>query len=149
MMILPFAFVNIHDIIFLITSVIDVFAINIIALSVIISILTLIKNTTRSITMYFTIDHNTNLEHKKYHKAPITIKIVKENFISELLLALELESANAILKMGIFASLLTGALIGMIASFNLNNFIFSIAVLSVRIATNQSLKFNTRNRYRH
>jgi len=148
-MILPFAFVNIHDIIFLITSVIDVFAINIIALSVIISILTLIKNTTRSITMYFTIDHNTNLEHKKYHKAPITIKIVKENFISELLLALELESANAILKMGIFASLLTGALVGTTASFNLNNFIFSIAVLSVRIATNQSLKFNTRNRYRH
>jgi hypothetical protein len=37
-------------------------------------------------------------------------KIAKENFIRGLLLALEFESANAILKMGVFTSILTGTI---------------------------------------
>jgi hypothetical protein len=46
-------------------------------------------------------------------------KIAKENFVKGWLLALELESTNDILKMGVFTSMLTGTI-----TFNLNNFIF-------------------------
>jgi hypothetical protein len=45
------------------------------------------------------------------------VKIAKENFVKGWLLALELESANDILKMGVFTSMLTGTI-----TFNLNNF---------------------------
>jgi hypothetical protein len=49
----------------------------------------------------------------------------KGEFIKGLLLALEFESANAILKMGVFTSIITGT----ITTFNLNNFIFFIGIL--------------------
>jgi hypothetical protein len=65
-----------------------------------------------------------------------------KSFISSLLLALELESANAILKMGIFVSNATDTISGNFttSSNNVNNFIFFVAVLTVRIAINQTLR---------
>jgi hypothetical protein len=68
--------------------------------------------------------------------------IIKKNFIRGLLLALELESANAILKMGIFTSLITQSSPSppLSSLFNFNNFIFFVAVLSLRIAINQTLR---------
>jgi hypothetical protein len=48
------------------------------------------------------------------------------------------ESANAILKMGVFTSILTGTITA--STFNLNNFIFFVGVFSVRIAINQTLR---------
>ena len=72
--------------------------------------------------------------------------MIKKNFIRGLLLALELESANAILKMGIFTSLITQSssssslLSSSSSSSNFNNFIFFVAVLSLRIAINQTLR---------
>jgi hypothetical protein len=65
-------------------------------------------------------------------------KIAKENFIKGLLLALELESGNAILKLGIFTSIMTGTITA--STLNMNNFIFFIGVLSVRIGINQTLR---------
>ncbi len=64
--------------------------------------------------------------------------IIIKNFIKGLLLALELESANAVLKMGIFALVTTNA--DHHVSQSTNNFIFFVAVLSVRIAINQTLR---------
>jgi hypothetical protein len=61
-----------------------------------------------------------------------------KRFISSLLLALELESANAILKMGLFIS--NNASNDYLSEINNNNLIFFVAVLSVRIAINQTLK---------
>jgi hypothetical protein len=61
--------------------------------------------------------------------------VLIKNFISSLLLALELESANAILKMGMFAA---GTNHGI--SDSTSNFLFFVAVLSVRIAVNQTLR---------
>jgi hypothetical protein len=61
-----------------------------------------------------------------------------KSFISSLLLALELESANAILKMGLFIS--NNASNDYLSAINNNNLIFFVAVLSVRIAINQTLK---------
>ncbi len=66
--------------------------------------------------------------------------IAIKNFIKSLLLALELESANAILKMGVFTSNITN--VDSHTSNNIDDFIFFVAVLSVRIAINQSLRFN-------
>ena len=66
-----------------------------------------------------------------------------KSFISSLLLALELESANAILKMGLFIS--NNVNNDYLSAINNNNFIFFVAVLSVRIAINQTLKrFNVK-----
>jgi hypothetical protein len=55
-----------------------------------------------------------------------------------LLLALEFESANAILKKGVFTSILTGTIRA--STLYLNNFIFFVGVFSVRIAIDQTLR---------
>lgn len=64
--------------------------------------------------------------------------IAIRNFVKGLLLALELESANAVLKMGMFALNVTNVDSHM--PQNINDFVFFVAVLSVRIAINQTLK---------
>ncbi len=110
-------FFNTQDIIFIITKTIDFFVVLIIGISAFQTII------------------------------PIVISIIKvkrkennaiKSFINSLLLALELESANAILKMGLFASGTINA--DHLISSNTNNFIFFVAVLSVRIAINQTLR---------
>lgn len=129
---MPFITFNSQDIIFLITSFIDLFAIIVIGVSVSLSILPLLKTTIKSgsVTSKFSeADQESDLTVNKR-------RIAKNNFIKGLLLALELESANAILKLGIFTSILTGT----ISTFNMNNFIFFIGLLSIRIAINQSLR---------
>jgi hypothetical protein len=85
------------------TSFIDVFAIIVIGVSVSLSIVPLLKTTIKSdsITSKFSeADQESDLMVNKR-------RIAKNNFIKGLLLALELESANAILKLGIFTSILT------------------------------------------
>ena len=69
---------------------------------------------------------------KRNKDAPI------KGFICSLLLALELESANAILKMGMF--IINNTNIDSQASQEINNFIFFVSVLSVRITINQTLR---------
>lgn len=129
---MPLITFNSQDIIFLITSFIDLFAIIVIGVSVSLSIIPLLKTTIKSgsVTSKFSeADQESDLTVNKR-------RIAKNNFIKGLLLALELESANAILKLGIFTSILTGT----ISTFNMNNFIFFIGLLSSRIAINQSLR---------
>ncbi len=129
---MPFITFNSQDIIFLITSFIDLFAIIVIGVSVSLNILPLLKTTIKSssVTSKFSeADQESDLTVNKR-------RIAKNNFIKGLLLALELESANAIMKLGIFTSILTGT----ISTFNMNNFIFFIGLLSIRIAINQSLR---------
>jgi hypothetical protein len=67
-------------------------------------------------------------------------RVPRENFIRGLLLALEVESANAILKMGVFTSSLVGIPITSSSTFSINNFIFFVGIFSVRIAINQMLR---------
>ena len=110
-------FFNIQDIIFIITKTIDFFVVLIIGISAFQTII------------------------------PVVISIIKvkrkennaiKSFINSLLLALELESANAILKMGLFATTVISA--DHIILSNTNNFIFFVVILSVRIAINQTLR---------
>jgi hypothetical protein len=78
------------------TSFIDVFAIIVIGVSVSFSIVPLLKTTIKSdsITSKFSeADQESDLMVNR-------LRIAKNNFIKGLLLALELESANAILKLG-------------------------------------------------
>jgi hypothetical protein len=68
-------------------------------------------------------------------------RAAKENFIKGLLLALELESANAILKISVFTSSLVGiSTTSSTSPFSINNFIFFVGIFSVRIAINHTLR---------
>jgi len=132
---MSFAF-NSQDIIFLITSFIDVFAIVVIGVSVSFSISPILKTIIKSnpFTSKSSEGHSDQEGDLMINKR----KIAKENFIKGLLLALELESGNAILKLGIFTSILTGTITT--STLNMNNFIFFVGVLSVRIGINQTLR---------
>ncbi len=77
-------FLNTQDIIFVITKTIDILVVLIIGISALQAIIS-------AITSVIKIKKKEN-------------NIAIKSFISSLLLALELESANAILKMGLFAS---------------------------------------------
>ena len=131
-------FSDAQNIISIITSVIDIFAIVVVAVSVFTTTLSLMKSSIAS-SLPFVIksssDRQTATENYKLRR-----RVVKENFIKGLLLALELESANAILKMGVFTSSLVGISSLSAKTFRLNNFIFFVGILSVRIAINQILR---------
>ena len=125
---------NAPNIIAIITRTIDYFAALIIGISAIQSIIPIMISLI-----------NTNKKENKNKNNNFAIK----SFINSLLLALELESANAILKMGVFVSDATGTTIDFLtplssssqsSSSNINNFLFFVAVLSVRIAINQTLR---------
>lgn len=148
---------NVQDFIFVITSIIDVFVATIVAISIFQVIIPMLKVTIKSLLF---------IDNRTFPSLPISNKRVareeedeniqdellqqkmyflKKNFIRGLLLALELESANAILKMGIFTSIISGTSSSILSADNINNFIFFVGVLSVRIAINQTLRrFNIR-----
>jgi hypothetical protein len=120
-------FFNIPNIIPIITKVIDYFVVIIISISAIQTIIPIIISFIKI--------------NKKEEKNKNNNYYIK-SFNNSLLLALELESANAILKMGIFVSNATNFATEnfMIISNNFNNFMFFVAVLAVRIAINQTLR---------
>ena len=111
----------------MITKTIDFFAVIIIGISFIQVITPIIISL---------IKVNKKEKNNKNNNYPI------KSFINGLLLALELESANAILKMGVFVSIVSDTMSynSIALSNNINNFVFFVAVLSVRIAINQTLK---------
>ncbi len=113
-------FFDAGDIISIITRTIDLFAVLIIGVSALQAMVPLITSVVRDPI-------------KRNNDVPI------KGFINSVLLALESESANAILKMAAFASIATGTT-DHLTSGNINNFIFFVAVLSVRIAINQTLR---------
>ena len=148
-----FPYINNQEFISLITSTIDIFVAIIIAVSVIQAIVPIINTIIRSIIISPITSRRQNKKDRSQAQATedkiIQQKqsMIKKNFIRGLLLALELESANAILKMGIFTSLITQSssssfslLSSSSSSSNFNNFIFFVAVLSLRIAINQTLR---------
>ena len=115
---------NISNIVSIITKTIDFFAVLIIGISAIQTIAPIIISLINS--------------NKKNQSGFFSIK----SFINSLLLALELESANAILKMGEFVSNAANTTSSNFttSSSNINNFIFFVSILTVRIAINQTLR---------
>ncbi len=135
-----FIFSDAQSIISIINSIVDIFAIVVIAVTVFTSILPLIKNVA-ALSLSFIIKSSKDRQKTTEENYLLRRRAVKENFIKGLLLALELESANAILKMGIFTSSLVGISTTLSTStFNINNFIFFVGIFSVRIAINQTLR---------
>ncbi|MBD0359600.1 MAG: hypothetical protein ICV56_02685 [Nitrososphaeraceae archaeon] len=138
---------NIQDFIFLITSTIDIFAATIIAVSTFQTIIPMVK-----VTIISTLDVRNRLpssssaqEKLVQHDSHDTKQKgywIKKNFVRGLLLALELESANAILKMGLFTSVMIELQpsLQLATIQNINNFIFFVAILSIRVAINQTLR---------
>lgn len=128
---LSFSPFNIENITFVITSIIDIIAITIIAITVIQVILYFFKYNLKSLLS----SSNSNS------------KNIKRIFISGLLLALEFEAANAILKMGVFTFLaidISSLSLSTTSDNFVNNFIIFVIVLSIRIAINQSLRFENK-----
>ena len=133
-------FSDAQRIISIINSIVDIFAIVVIAVTVFTSILPLIKNV-GALSLSFIIKSSKDRQKTIEENYLLRRRAVKENFIKGLLLALELESANAILKIGIFTSSLVGISTTLSTStFNINNFIFFVGIFSVRIAINQTLR---------
>jgi hypothetical protein len=130
-----------QSIISIITSIIDIFSIVVIAVTVFTSILPLIKSAA-ALSLSFLIKSSSDRQTAK-ESYLLRSRVVKENFIKELLLALELESANAAIKMGVFTSSLVGISTTLSTNtFSINNFIFFVGIFSVRIAINQTLRSN-------
>ncbi len=143
---------NIQDFVFLITSTIDIFAATIIAVSIFQTIIPMVK-----VTIISTLDVRNRLpssssssarekliQHDSYDTKQKGYWI-KKNFVRGLLLALELESANAILKMGLFTSIMIEmqqqpSSLQLTTVQDINNFIFFVAILSIRVAINQTLR---------
>ena len=117
-------FFDAQSIISIITSIIDIFAIVVIAVTVFTSILPLIKSTA-TLSLPFLIKSSSDRQTAKENYVLGRRRVIKENFIKGLLLALELESANAILKIGVFTSSLVGiSTTASTSTFSINNFIF-------------------------
>jgi len=132
LLLLPY--INIEDIIFTIILVIDIIAISVIAVSVI-------------QTIYFLSIYNfkTLLSSAKT-KSISNLNIIQRNFITGLILALEFEAANTILKMGVFTSPVIDKSSSTLSDNFINNFIIFVMVISIRIAIKQSLgRFNKGN----
>ncbi len=128
------SYINIEDIIFTITSLIDIIAVSVIAVSVIQTI------------YYLSIYNFKSILSSAKTKSISNSNIIQRNFITGLILALEFEAANTILKIGIFASLVKDKSSSTISDNFINNFIIFVMVISIRIAIKQSLgRFNKRN----
>ena len=128
-------YINIEDIIFSITLAIDIIAVSVIAVSVI-------------QTIYYLLIYNFKSLLSSAKTTSISnSNIIQRNFITGLILALEFEAANTVLKMGVYTSLaIDKSPSSSILSDNfINNFIIFIMVISIRIAIKQSLgRFNKR-----
>ena len=124
---LPLPYLNIEDTIFTITLVIDIIAISVIAVSVIQTIYYLSIYNFRPI---LSSSKTTSISNSN---------IIQRNFITGLILALEFEAANTILRMGVFTSLVIDKSSTTLSDNFINNFIIFVMVISIRIAIKQSL----------
>ncbi|HZL23566.1 MAG TPA: hypothetical protein VFC05_09585 [Nitrososphaeraceae archaeon] len=128
------SYINIENIIFTITSLLDIIAVSVIAVSVI------------QIVCYLLIYNFKSILSSAKTKSILNSNDIKRNFITGLILALEFEAANTILKMGIFTSLVIDKSSPTISDNFINNFIIFVMVISIRIAIKRSLgRFNKRN----
>lgn len=128
------SYINIEDIIFTITLVIDIIAVSVIAVSVIQTI------------YYLSIYNFKSILSSAKTTSISNSNIIQRNFITGLMLALEFEAANTILKMGVFTSLVIDKSSTTLSDSFINNFIIFVMVISIRIAIKQSLRrFNKWN----
>ena len=131
-----------QDFIHLITPVIDFLVVSVVAISIVQAIAPLMKVMIRNLASITNSFHHEPGFQEQDYLFKHNYCIAKKNLVRGLLFALELESANAILKMGIFTSFFvdTSSLTGTSSGNIVSNFVFFLAVLSVRIGINQGLR---------
>jgi len=126
------------DILVVITQILDIFAVTIVAISVFQAIVfSTLKRSSFPFSYFF--NHSGNQD-KIRNDSKIQVSKVStctRNLIGGLLLALEFESASAIIKLGIFMT--NATLLDPIGN-NINNFLFFVSILTLRIIINQSLR---------
>ena len=146
-------FPTLYNFIQLVTQLIDIMAIAIVLISIVQAIKPflsyIIRATFRTSSQISIgdVDNNTNTS-KGAEKRLMTgngYNSSKNSFVKGLLLALELESANAILKMGIFTASSVGLNPLLVQSHVYSqafgsNFLFFVVIFSLRIAINQTLR---------
>jgi hypothetical protein len=122
----------------LITTILDVFAATIVAISV---FQALISSVFRHVSYPFSFLSNRydiQIKNSKDHKVQsYKVSSSTRNLIRGLLLGLEFESASAIIKLGIF---MTNIIISDPMGDNINDFLFFSSILTLRIIINQSLR---------
>ena len=126
------SYINIEDITFTITSLIDIIAVSVIAVSIIQTI------------YYLSIYNFKSILLSTKTKTISNSNVIQRNFITGLILALEFEAANTILKMGVFTSLVIDKSSSTLSDNFINNFIIFVMVISIRIAIRRFLRFNKR-----
>ncbi|MDQ3837335.1 MAG: hypothetical protein M3270_10445 [Thermoproteota archaeon] len=155
--ILPFSFsvlASFYNLIQLVIQLIDIMAILIVLISIIQSIKPflsyIVRATFRPSSQISKEDNGNNTDTSTDTKSKRLLindryNSSKKSFVNGLLLVLELESANAILKMGVFTSSSVGLnslLLQSPSSIQAlsGNFLFFVVILSLRIAINQTLR---------
>jgi hypothetical protein len=122
----------------LITTILDVFAATIVAISV---FQALISSVFRHVSYPFSFLSNRydiQIKNSKDHKVQsYKVSSSTRNLIRGLLLGLEFESASAIIKLGIF---MTNIIISAPMGDNINDFLFFSSIITLRIIINQSLR---------
>lgn len=111
------------------TRVIDIMTVSVIAISAFQALITILKQRLFIFSNY----ERASTQGSNKNQTDTVVK----NFIKGLLLALEFESANAIIKMGMFTASITTE--NSLAS-NFNDFAFFVGILLLRIVINQSLR---------
>ncbi|HEU5119436.1 MAG TPA: hypothetical protein VFT71_00490 [Candidatus Nitrosocosmicus sp.] len=122
----------------LITTILDVLAVTIVAISV---FQALISSVFRHVSYPFSFLSNRydiQIKNSKDHKVQsYKVSSSTRNLIRGLLLGLEFESASAIIKLGIF---MTNIIISAPMGDNINDFLFFSSIITLRIIINQSLR---------
>lgn len=126
---MPLTFSYITDILSMFTRVIDIMTVSVIAISAFQALITILKQRLFIFSNY----ERASTQGSNKNQTDTVVK----NFIKGLLLALEFESANAIIKMGMFTASITTE--NSLAS-NFNDFAFFVGILLLRIVINQSLR---------
>lgn len=120
------------------TQILNFFAVTIIAISI---VQVLISRILAILDFpFFTLSNvcnNQKTNDKDYYGGLFDGNRLIRNLVGGLLMALEFESAIAIMKLGVFMTSIT--LTGSISS-NIDNFLFFVSILTLRIAINQSLR---------
>jgi len=121
-----------------ITQILDVFAVTMVAISVFQALaFNIFKKSSFPFSYLYNDSNNQDKISKDSKFQASKVSTSTRNLIRGLLLALEFESASAIIKLGIF---MTNITLSDPNGNNINNFLFFASILTLRIIINQSLR---------
>ena len=122
----------------MITTILDVFAVTIVAISVFQALISSVFKHVSYPFSFLSNRYDIQIKNSKDHKVQsYKVSSSTRNLIRGLLLGLEFESTSAIIKLGIF---MTNITISAPIGENINDFLFFSSILTLRIIINQALR---------